>query len=268
MDWSVAIQKDIYRRVVVHDDKLMICGCQCVSSIAPRTYRHRRFHRYCKAEAISVTQPALTQVCRAIHNESLPLYYRGNEFKIPIGHGCEHSVHDWLDAIGYENCKEIRHLELPMLSLDCAVETLKQQYDLQPARDSVIVEAIEWYDGMMGEVECSVFAYDKAESIDVSVSTSDVTVKSVAHKPVRADSAVRRFPSCISSTAATLGSMVATSNTKIPTSPPRVDLRRPNGEDWGEARWSSAPGLEAHFVRRLASLAFTLPKPLTLTFEC
>ena len=214
---------------------------------------------YCKTESISVDQPPLTQVCRAIRDQTLPLFYQENEFQVPIGHGCNHSIHKWLKAIGYDNYKELHHLELPTLSLDRAVETFKREYGLRPTKDAVVVEAIEWDDGLMGEVEWLVFSFEmpaKAgnepmifDSVRISSVAESVSASELSQSTDDSGAFVTTADSTPLSDSSTESVSIAISST-----PPKLELRRPNGEEWGEARWSSAPKLEAHVVNRLASL--------------
>ncbi|KAK5119417.1 hypothetical protein LTR85_007517 [Meristemomyces frigidus] len=62
-------------------------------------------------------QPAITRVCRQLRRETLPMYYAANRFVTSVGWMYnveedlpEKAVSKWLEAIGEESSKHIRHL--------------------------------------------------------------------------------------------------------------------------------------------------------------
>ncbi|KAK5006688.1 hypothetical protein LTR39_005595, partial [Cryomyces antarcticus] len=57
-----------------------------------------------------LAQPPLTRVCRQIRNESLPVFYGGNRFRLYRDRCPEYVFICWLRMIGNNNCALLRQL--------------------------------------------------------------------------------------------------------------------------------------------------------------
>lgn len=265
MDWPEVIRKQVWRKAVVSDNKLMICDC-----------------KYCIEEDMSGLQPALAQVSKTVREEVLPIFYKENQFIFPIGHKREHGVRDWLDAIGAESHRMLRYLELAPLNADAAIQALLVRYRMRKADRPVVTEKIEFDDGLLGEVQWFVFT---AEPAGAAWKASDLAAARITEHEatgreegtitiaVGADSGrveQHNAKSCASTPGSEdSGSWLSSDGTSITsslrtvvgTTPPQLELRRPNGDEWGDPRWSFAGKFEDHLVKRLASRKY-------LAFSC
>lgn len=263
MEWPEAVRKQVWRKAVVNDNKLMICDCE-----------------YCLVEDMSALQPALAQISKAVRKEVLATFYKENQFIFPIGHKREHGVRDWLDAIGHGNRQMLQHVELAPLNADTAIKTLAVHYRLHRCDHPVIVEDVDFDDGHSAEVQWFVFTAEGCKAIPsrpASVHTANTSILDVSEQDAKRKEGTIKVPDGNSLSSSddkddlseltvmieNEGSSIQDSllDTSSPTSfttvveprPPQLDLRRPNGDEWGDPRWSFAGKFNDHLVKRLAS---------------
>lgn len=222
-EWPEAIRKQIWRKAVVNDNKLMICDCE-----------------YCLVEDMSALQPALAQVSESVRKEVLSTFYNQNQFIFPIGHKRDHGVRDWLDAIGQDNRRMLQHVELAPVNADAAIKALAVHYRLAASVYSANTSTLD-------------LTAEKAASEEGTTKTNDSSRPSDKHES--SDLTVLHESEEASINDSLLDSACSTSSitTVVEPKPPQLDLRRPNGDEWGDPRWSFAGKFDDHLVKRLAS---------------
>jgi len=215
-------------------------------------------HSYCQANGVVATQPSLTCTFRAVRAETLPIFYQENQFQHPLAHPDNSSVRGWLNSIGPDNRSLLRHLELTFLNTERAITSLDVHYQMQPAKESVVVENVMWDDGQSGEMEWHVstalesgIASKAIEEDAQSIGTSILFDLCGA----RDDTNELEFDAadCEDDWETMKTSGEPSRRLLAPTTPPQVHLTRKNGEAFGNPRWSFAAKFNDHVVQRLAS---------------
>ncbi|KAM0723016.1 hypothetical protein Q7P37_001214 [Cladosporium fusiforme] len=251
MELPESVRKNIWRKVVVNDSKLLVCDCH-----------------YCRTSNLTAAQPPLTRTCHSVRSVTIPIFYRENRFRYPLSHTSVHSVRQWLIDIGEENRSLLRHLELAFLNAERAIESLPARFGMHATRDGVFVEEVAWDDGELGEVQWCIFTALEAgpESQDGDGEEDDDHARSVGTSILSPDSDTNELSfeadgnrtESSHDTWETESSNASSSSAHamlLPETPPQVHLTRKNGEDFGEPRWSFAGKFNDHVARRLASLS-------------
>jgi hypothetical protein len=155
-------------------------------------------------------------------------------------------------------------LEFNFLNAERAILSLDVNYQMRPAKESVVVENVLWDDGQLGETKWHVFT-----GLDTNTSSRvvDEDAKSIESSllfelgEVNYDAKELKLDTGDSEedweTTRTSGE--SSRRLLAPTTPPQVQLTRKNGEAFGNPRWSFAGKFNAHLSRRLASCKLHTP---------
>lgn len=111
LELPVELQLQIWG-LVIFEDKPLLLNMSCNSSYRERyeiMYEHGA--AWASGEMHPPLQPAITQTCRAIRTEALPMFYRDNVFRACY---CDTQnmlppVVGWLNQIGPENRESLKH---------------------------------------------------------------------------------------------------------------------------------------------------------------
>lgn len=160
------------------------------------------------------------------------------------------------------------------MNAERAIECLPTQFGLRVR--GKVKEEVVWDDGEKGEVEWCVFTalesgpeepvgpHEEGEEADDDdedgVSTTTTISTSILFPPSSpSDLAFEPTSTSSPTSVSTNPSPSRSASTRsselkpLPSKPPQVHLKRKNGEDFGEPRWSFAGKFNEHLARRLAA---------------